>query len=97
MRSTLEEGQRKWPPRHRCENCGWWKRAERTWFDRFLGWLFRAEPWEPLHGECKQMTGPMVDRITFRSYVCSKHTSAGSEDIRESLDKMNRAMREAGL
>lgn len=81
-----------WPPQHRCENCGWWRRIHSI-VRRLLMLLGKPEG-RAFLGRCRH---PNVDDITHRSYVCFHHTSNGKEDIRASLLAQERMRRSMGL
>lgn len=61
-----------WPPEHRCENCGWWGAH---WLIR----LFR------LQGEMGRCTHPQVEDLTWKSFVCWRHTAGAWADLGPSL------------
>ncbi len=83
--TALKRVSPKWPPKHRCENCGWWQRMKRGWFLRLL----RADQG---HGWCKN---PAMSRVsglpdfTWKSYVCEHHTARAYEDIGPSIDALH--------
>lgn len=76
-----------WPPKFRCENCGWWKRRE-SWFSRLFRRVFGGKEYGL--GDCRQFRniGP-----TWRSHVCMDHTASGSHygEVVDSV-RLNRRM-----
>jgi hypothetical protein len=73
--SSSLKGEAAWPPKHRCENCGWWQRMKRGWFLRLLNA-------EQGHGWCK---APGNNDFTWKSFVCGRHTAAAYENVNGSL------------